>query len=362
MFRKHLNELHLTLTLRPAAPLLIKAGEDPATVLETTPRAESRDLRFGELTSQAYTEIEKRTDAERTRRQAQKQQRANERGNTQNQAAKLEADMRFVTTLRDGVEQPYLPGSSLKGVLRSRCEQLAVTFLPAGQVCNLFHEDDGADGQSCTKRVEAQAESALRYRTACTVCKLFGCGGLAGRLAIGDAYLMASHRMGLRNGVGIDRRRGAAASGALFQYEVLEAGEFQLSLTLDNFELWQVGLVAYALDALFQADLPIGYGTRRGLGCVQGEVSAATLNYFSLSSRAEQRCLLRGAYALSTTHDQQQYRLLAEADAVTLPQAQRTVQGLRQSWTLGAEDMETVWAAGAQAWQDYITKAAEEAV
>ena len=41
-------------------------------------------------------------------------------------------DMRFVRTHRDGVEQVYFPGSSLKGAVRSHCERIARTFAGSG--------------------------------------------------------------------------------------------------------------------------------------------------------------------------------------------------------------------------------------
>lgn len=356
MFHQRCNELRLILRLEPAAPLLIKAGEDPLDFLGQGGEAAADDLSFGELVKQERNRILQRQASEKSRREQQKQKRDDNR----KQKDKLDLDMTFVRTRRNGVEEPYLPGSSLKGVLRSRCEQLAATFGDPDEVCNILDQEGKSSGRlSCTKVVENVADFQERYRTACPICKLFGCGGLASRLAVSDAYLVGrlqSDSFTSRSGVGINRQRGAAESGALFFYEALQKGVFRLTLTLENFELWQLGLTAYALDELLHGRLPVGYGSRRGLGLLSGRVEEATLTYFGRESqRTEDGCHLRGVAGLASEL-RSQYDFVAENDPVVLSGTILNARGLRQTWTLPDAAVEGMWKVGAQAWMDTWTR------
>ncbi|MBX3002049.1 MAG: hypothetical protein KF893_26225 [Caldilineaceae bacterium] len=350
MFHQRCNELRLTLRLQPVAPLLVKAGDDPLEYLNQDAAVAAGDLPFAELVQQERKAIADKKAKEEERRKGLKQGRGGA------QKGKAEPDMRFVRTWRNGQEEPYLPGSSLKGVLRSRCEQLAVTFGKTDSICNVLDQEGKSGGRSsCTKVIEEVSNFRQRYHQACPVCKLFGCGGLAARLAVSDAYLVTAfnpkEKLPTRSGVGINRQRGAAQTGALFFYEVLEEGAFDLTLTLENFELWQVGLTAYALDDLFNGRLPVGYGARRGLGRLQGKVEAATLTYFGKDAqKAKDGCLLRGIGWLAKDL-RQEYNFVDEGDGVILSDATLAKSGLRQTWTLPDAAVEKLWETGAQAWR-----------
>lgn len=356
MFRRRLNELRLTLRLEPLGPLLVKSGADPADyvsdVSQTSGAQESpADVSFDALYEQIKQDIEARTERERERRERQKQEIAQETGDPEALRRKLDLDMRFVTTYRNGAEQPYLPGSSLKGVLRTRCEQLARTFLPEDmQVCDIL---DAAS--SCAAELQ-ERDAGERYAAACPICQVFGCGALASRLAVSDGYLREEPAQvdGVRSGVGINRQRGAAQSGALFFYEVLERGAFEFTLTLENFELWQVGLVGLALHDLWTGSLPVGYGTRRGLGRVRGHVQSAKLTYFGKQSYAQDGgCLLKGIAALLPEDDASELHGLRPENTqpILLRGAKLSKQGLRQQWSIPAAAQETLWETGGAAWQ-----------
>jgi CRISPR/Cas system CSM-associated protein Csm3 (group 7 of RAMP superfamily) len=314
----------------------------------------SSPVGFDALYQQAQTDIEQRTKRAREERERRKQELAQETGDPEALRRKLDLDMRFVTTRRHGQPEPYLPGSGLKGILRTRCEQLARTFLPdQTSVCDIFGE------ASCTRRLP-DYDAAARYAAACRICQVFGCGALAGRLAISDGYLLPEPipRWGTRSGVGIDRRRGAAYPGALFFYEVLERGAFELTLTLENFELWQVGLVGLALHDLWTGALPIGFGTRRGLGRVQGRIHTAELTYFGTNAYAQGTgCQLKGVAALTTGREgSERYRFAPEpVQTRLLPGATLSKKGLRQCWSLPLAAQEALWEAGVTAWQGLMT-------
>src|SRR5438876_1498703 len=91
-------------------------------------------------------------------------------------------DMSFVRTLRDGRETVYLPGSSLKGVLRSYCERIARTVDSKARQDShrgqLLSCDPLDDSRSCGKRLEKDEHknwsSARKHKESCFVCKMFG--------------------------------------------------------------------------------------------------------------------------------------------------------------------------------------------
>jgi CRISPR/Cas system CSM-associated protein Csm3 (group 7 of RAMP superfamily) len=357
MFHQRVNELRLTLRLGLASPLLVKAGEGPDQLLPRAGDEAPGATDFAARVETAKKEIkdrEKRVKEDRERRkQARVPADADERTRTALLREKLEPDMCFVVTRRNGGEEPYLPGSGLKGALRSYAERWARTFLPAGQrVCDIFDEENpNPTLRSCTKRVE-DLSPAARYAVACRICQIFGCGGLAGRLSLSDAYLVEEPLFGTRSGVGINRYRGAAEAGALFFYEVLEGGAFEATLTLANFELWQAGLLAHTLAALQQGELPVGFGARRGLGRLQARCETAALTYFGIEPhRVGGGVALRGVAALTDEGTRKTYGFRPEpGPAAVLPGATLREVGLRQEWTLPQPALEALWAAAAQAW------------
>ncbi len=195
-------------------------------------------------------------------------------------------DMAFVTVLRNGDWQVYLPGSSLKGVLRSHAERIARTFTTEA-ACNPFAEK--GEMMSCGRIFDEQKRwsNAEVYARSCLICKLFGSTGFAGRLATTDAYAIGKPpKPQRRDGVGIDRFTGGAARGAKFELEVVTEGAFATTLHLRNFELWQLALVGFLLQDLKDGLIRIGMGKSRGLGKVRGEVKQVRLDF--LGPRAPQ--------------------------------------------------------------------------
>ncbi|MBI3684328.1 MAG: hypothetical protein HY235_28475, partial [Acidobacteria bacterium] len=99
---------------------------------------------------------------------------------------------------------PYVPGSSLRGVLRSTAERLLETLWP-GQQCVNFEALSTCASDSESEQVERSlAENeAVSF---CDVCKFFGSTNLAARFKVSDAVLVGGGRDPVRrDGVGIDR-------------------------------------------------------------------------------------------------------------------------------------------------------------
>ena len=176
-------------------------------------------------------------------------------------------DMNFVRTAHPdtGEMTVFLPGSSLKGTLRSYCEKIARTVRDEENprwCCNPF------DGTFCGKQFDrGEWPSTVRYARSCVVCRTFGHTHMGSHLTLSDAYPQDTPRLEQRDGVAIDRITGAVAAGP-FNLEVVTQGTFRATLRLRNFQLWQVGLLAVALREMGQGRVPVGFGKSKGFGRV----------------------------------------------------------------------------------------------
>ena len=192
------------------------------------------------------------------------------------------ADQEFQRTWHQGRSTVYLPGSGLKGALRSHCERL---LRAAGR----FACDPTSRGQdACHQRTLPPAGTATDpdhpHANQCPACFTFGSLQLAGRFRAADAYppeelWEATNRTEVRTGVGLDRRTQAPVPGALFDLEAVVDGGFRASLGGESFSLWQLGLVLAALADLDAGLLQLGGGKSRGMGTVRVRDAAIELRF-----------------------------------------------------------------------------------
>ena len=174
--------------------------------------------------------------------------------------------------------QPVLPGSSLKGKLRSTCETLSYAL--GLSACMLNHD---ASSVKCTSdvnyyhRVREDYQKALRSGlkvrlqwiddNTCDVCKLFGSPVQAGRLWVSDGTLKDwASVVQVRDGVVIDRDSQTAVDRLKYDYEVVPPGSrFQICIDLENPTDRDMALLGAALFE-WHAGSSIGGFTSRGLG------------------------------------------------------------------------------------------------
>jgi CRISPR/Cas system CSM-associated protein Csm3 (group 7 of RAMP superfamily) len=165
-------------------------------------------------------------------------------------------DMAFIRYPIDGAQVPFLPGSSLKGVLRSGAEALLRSL--GRQICT-------------------------NWQDRCLACLTFGSTRGAAVVLVDDGLpwhpgaseserVSALERIeasrAVRTSVAIDRQAGAVAAGP-FDYEALVRVSFFPSLRLRNPAPWQASVVAAALGLLDDGLLRLGGMTSRGLGRVK---------------------------------------------------------------------------------------------
>jgi CRISPR-associated protein Csm3 len=276
MHAKLYNEATLTLRLCPQTPLLIKAGRSGEEALDPTL-----------------------------------------------------PDMSFVRTRRADRQEPeiYIPGASLRGVLRSHAEKLLRSIKPE-LACDPTKTGSGGGSSGAYSMLERacfaresntdKIDGPEAHQKSCYACKLFGNTVLAGRVRVGDLYQDPAYTPLLerRYGVAIDRVTGAVAQGP-FELEILTDGWLEGRLVVRNYTLGQFGLLAGALLDLSEGLLPLGYGKSRGLGRVEVRIQE-----LSIRTLRNPESALLGVGALATEQDRTSYRLPAadqERQALDMP-------------------------------------------
>lgn len=185
---------------------------------------------------------------------------------------------------RDG--RPFIPGSSLKGVLRSHLERLSQP-LPGVYSCMLYDE---AHATACPtpgwiqKSNDATTATEADFQNLCHTCTLFGSPILAGKVRIPDLEIDETTYGGeieIRDGVGIDRDRGTAVEGIKYDFEVVQSGTiFDLVIDVESPDDLELGLIAVAIRELQHGHVSIGGKTTRGLGmCRLEDVTLYYLDY-----------------------------------------------------------------------------------
>jgi CRISPR-associated protein Csm3 len=125
-------------------------------------------------------------------------------------------DNTFLRIRRDGEEIPYIPGSTIKGVLRNYFEQLARLKYPE------LHDPWDRD------KIEKEAEEG----DFCVVCGTFGSTKIASHIRVFDAYPTSKVTTNIKTCVGIDREFQAARPAILYTEEFIEPG-YKWSFKMD---------------------------------------------------------------------------------------------------------------------------------
>jgi len=229
-------------------------------------------------------------------------------------------DLKCVRTRRGGDEPTvFIPGSSLKGVVRSAAEAnlRGQTFGGIQGACNPL------DPTSCGEqnRFKGQDTSADIHRKHCLACRLFGSQSIKGRASIRDLLpppgpeTIDANRTLVRFGVAINRVSGGVSRGKLFDQEVVPEGvTFAGDIALENYQVWQLGLLGAAFGELNDGFAQLGSSKSRGLGVVHVEL-VSMLHEQPL--RAGERAA--GVGKIMSAADKDRYGLLRESELPATP-------------------------------------------
>lgn len=234
--------------------------------------------------------------------------------------------------LRTADGRPYIPGSSLKGALRSHVEAVLRTLQAGSNVAehNLAclsvgkppaRPSDDESPSLCLTQSEvsqlkevkpsewhsklspvlaarlpaheqimrdiagqgerAGVDKALR-ELSCWCCCVFGSSWLASKVYIKDLMLdeQTFVRTEIRDGVGIDRDSGRAADGAKYQFEVVPVGTaFHLDILAQNASEAELGLLWIGIKAFEEGHILMGGAKSRGLGWCKLALDWSTCRY-----------------------------------------------------------------------------------
>jgi len=178
-------------------------------------------------------------------------------------------------------ETPFLPGSSMKGVIRSHAERILRTL-------GLIECDITRDDQACVRPGEESS-----YKDHCLACRTFGSTSMASHVRFTDAmpwkpgassseretgYQSISAEQ--RPGVMISRRTGTVKHGP-FELEVVTEGSFFGEITVRNYQLWQLALLVLVFRDMNEGHQRVGAMKSRGLGRVNVSLEEFHIEQFA---------------------------------------------------------------------------------
>lgn len=182
---------------------------------------------------------------------------------------------------RKGCYVPYIPGSSLKGTLRSTCVRIAYSYGinvchgTPNNTCLSGNEFDNIEKKSSgyvseiVEKIRAIMRGEIRV---CLGCLVFGSSGIASHLEVQNSVPLSDYKLGYRTCVAIDRRTGAAAYRALYSVEFVEPGTlWNFRLDLINLPNYAIGWLCEALYEIHKGIVKIGGFKSRGYGKIHFE-------------------------------------------------------------------------------------------
>jgi CRISPR-associated RAMP protein (TIGR02581 family) len=193
---------------------------------------------------------------------------------------------------------PFIPGSSLKGALRSTVEKL-VPMLPEYahlSTCGLTEPNkDEWQSMTSTQRQglcptirqdeftqrrhaeSANADEVMKETISklCDTCRLFGSPFAASHVNVSDLYMPANAQsdvVQIRDGVAIDRDSERARDGLKYDFEVVPVDTtFDLEITLENATPQDLQLLCVGLSEYVHGFGIVGGKRSRGLGACKIE-------------------------------------------------------------------------------------------
>lgn len=164
---------------------------------------------------------------------------------------------------RGGEEVPYIPGSSLKGVLRSHVERVAAAMYGL-QVVHPPFDTNRASKEYDEGRI-------------CAICGIFGSIKIASHVIVRDSLPLSSPALMLKPGIGINRDFGGVQPGIgpFFEEYVSPGVEWSFNMKIINIVIEDHGdddprprLLRLMISSLRDGELQIGGRKSTGAGVI----------------------------------------------------------------------------------------------
>lgn len=183
-----------------------------------------------------------------------------------------------VVKVRDanGHLKPVIPGSSMKGALRSHVERVALSL---GLNACLLDSTSGSNCLSVNREKQNEARQrleggesltdVLKDYELCVTCSLFGSPFCASKVLIRDLFPASPlpEVLPIRDGVGIDRDTGTARYGIKFDYEYLPPGtKFVFDMMVEDPQEMDLPLLCVGLREMELGNISLGGNSTRGAG------------------------------------------------------------------------------------------------
>ncbi len=251
----------------------------------------------------------------------------------------------------------FIPGSSLKGVLRSAAEATVRgrKFKDIKGACDPLDHNKSC-GKEPARSSSAQRERLLSHevhRQQCLACRVFGSLRMKGRTGIRDLFPwndstdveprlqpggenhLRANRVEVRNGVAIDRITGSVKNGP-FDQELVPAGVcFWGDISLENYQAWQLGLLAQSFAEVNDGFAQLGSSKSRGLGVAKLEVESI-LHEQALMEKT----MPMGVGMLASAQEGNDYALLPDS---ALAQSAGVIHGLSRRFMVTESGVIRSW-------------------
>ena len=184
--------------------------------------------------------------------------------------------------------KPVIPGSSLKGAVRSAVESLlAQRNIPVCVPDSAVPKEFSREKDKYARGIGRLPACEGRTGKLCPVCQVFGAVDLAARATFLDAKPVGEAKLIERSHVALTRDNRAAAGGKLLQLQAVDAGtKFEGIVRVTNPQDWHIGSVLAGLKTLELTSL----GGKKSVGYGEIEVKVASLKVLTWSDGEWQTC------------------------------------------------------------------------
>jgi len=237
--------------------------------------------------------------------------------------------------VKDSLDRPVIPGSSLKGALRAYAESVLRALEPLVErldadpplSCDPLTKPCLSSDEVTDLKKKKNADAQLQAKS-CWACRLFGAPWLASRVLVKDLSVREETwfgHFGHRDGVSINRDKGTAQHKKRYTFETVpEQTVFDFELVVNDGSDAELGLLLLTLEGIDNGQISIGGARSRGLGSISLDTDWDHVEQITPDNALEAlgaRVLGKDVPTTAWSHQQRDEWILAFFRAIDLPEA-----------------------------------------